>query len=77
MHLSIEDVQAILQEYIIYIYIYIYIKISDPINLIDKDEVIKLSRYLVEDNNEDFLIYDINNSNNVEIIRSIFKNLIG
>lgn len=36
-----------------------------------------LARYLVEDNQEDFLIYDEERFNDVTIVKSVLKKLIG
>jgi hypothetical protein len=36
-----------------------------------------IARYLVEDNQEDFIAYDEQLSNEVEIVRCVIKKLIG
>lgn len=36
-----------------------------------------VARYLIEDNNKDMIILDLNATNSVVIVKSIFKKLIG
>ncbi len=36
-----------------------------------------IARYLVEDNNQDYIIFNVNATNSLLIVKTIFKTLIG
>lgn len=40
------------------------------------EDAITVARFLIEDNNEDWVLFDENRTNSVTIIKSVFKNLI-
>ncbi|EAR92878.2 hypothetical protein TTHERM_00294910 (macronuclear) [Tetrahymena thermophila SB210] len=48
-----------------------------PFSIKVYDEALLFARYLVEDNQEEFLYLDLNRSSNYRVIRSIFKTSIG
>ncbi|KAM3133249.1 hypothetical protein pb186bvf_014677 [Paramecium bursaria] len=48
-----------------------------PFNLTDRNEVLLISRYLVEDNQDDYVIFDESRNNNVAVVKSIIKKIIG
>ena len=51
--------------------------ISDPFNMTNEDEVVLTSRYLIEDNENEFLYYDDTVKNDLHIVKSILKKMIG
>lgn len=48
-----------------------------PFLLVKSTDLVLLSRYLIEDNEEAFVLVDMERSQSIECIRSIFKTLIG
>lgn len=50
---------------------------EDPFCITDAKDLTLLCRYLVEDNQEEFLIFDEERHNNVTVVKSIIKKLIG
>ncbi|CAD8069493.1 unnamed protein product [Paramecium sonneborni] len=48
-----------------------------PFEIHDHQQIKLLSRYLVEDNSEDFLIYDQDRTNQTSIIKSVMKKIVG
>ena len=36
-----------------------------------------VSRYLIENNDEPYIILDLKNKNDIKVVKSIFKNLVG
>ena len=46
-----------------------------PLSLEPESEIIKLARYIVEDNNNDFTKVDLSTSINTSLAKIIFKNL--
>ena len=42
-----------------------------------EEEVILTARYLIEDNANEYLLYDENTKNDLHIVRSILKKLLG
>jgi len=53
------------------------IKKSEPFNVTDEQKGLLIARYLVEDNNEDFVDLDLDRTQNIPTARSIFKKLVG
>ena len=47
-----------------------------PFSIQNEEDSILLARYLVEENQEDWVIFDENRANSVKIVKSVFKNLI-
>lgn len=41
------------------------------------EEVLPLARYLIEDNQDDFVNFDQENQNNCNVITSVFRTLVG
>ncbi|KAL4451026.1 hypothetical protein ABPG74_021348 [Tetrahymena malaccensis] len=62
-HVTIEDMRQRLQ--------------MSPFSIKAYDEALLFARYLIEDNQEEFLYLDLNRSSNYRVIRSIFKTSIG
>lgn len=50
---------------------------SEPFNLTNESSALLIARYLVEDNQDDFIMFDVNRSNNVRMVKDVFKKLIG
>jgi len=50
---------------------------NDPFHLTNEDEILLTARYLVEDNESEYLLYDENAKNDLHIVRSILKKMIG
>ncbi|CAD8051783.1 unnamed protein product [Paramecium primaurelia] len=48
-----------------------------PFEIHDHQQIKLLSRYLVEDNSEDYLIYDQDRTNQTTIIKSVMKKIVG
>ena len=57
-------------------YYYFLIK-RGPFSVRSSEEALLISRYLIEDNNMDFLIEDDSLSVNIRVVLDIFKNIIG
>jgi hypothetical protein len=51
--------------------------VGSPFEVTEVDDLTLLCRYLVEDNQEEFIIYDEDRQNDVTVVRSIIKKLIG
>ncbi|CAD8053031.1 unnamed protein product [Paramecium primaurelia] len=51
--------------------------LQEPFKIQSYEQRKLIARYLIEDNNEDYIIYDALNSNETSIVLSIFKQLIG
>lgn len=54
-----------------------YILKRSPFSIKKEEDALLFARYLVEDNQEDYLILDINRQNHQRVIRSVFQNAIG
>jgi len=50
---------------------------NDPFNFSNEDEMILMARYIVEDNEEEYLFYDENAKNDLTVVRSILKKVMG
>ncbi|CAD8151382.1 unnamed protein product [Paramecium pentaurelia] len=50
---------------------------KSPFEIHDHQQIKLLSRYLVEDNSEDYLIYDQDRTNQTTIIKSVMKKIVG
>lgn len=50
---------------------------SHPFYVESEESRILIARYLIEDNIQDHVEYDLERTNKMHIVKSIFKNLIG
>jgi len=50
---------------------------NDPFNMSNEDDITLVARYVVEDNEEEYLFYDENAKNDLTVVRSILKKLMG
>jgi len=50
---------------------------NDPFHLTNEEEIVLSARYLVEDNESEYLLYDENAKNDLHVVRSILKKMIG
>ena len=44
--------------------------------MVNKDETLLLARYLVEDNDSDFIMLNLNAEQSVNVVKSILKNIL-
>ena len=58
-------------------FLFFFKKKRSPFNLRNEKKSLLLARYLIEDNQEEFIIYDGRNSIEKEVILSIFNKIIG
>ena len=54
-----------------------FLCLSHPFEIQDENEVIKLCRYLIEDNNEDYIKFNLHAKQDINIVKTIFKQLVG
>lgn len=54
-----------------------YTNCRAPFSIKGHSDALLFARYLIEDNQEDFLMLDLDRSSHYRVIRSIFKNAIG
>eukprot|EP01016_Furgasonia_blochmanni_P001091 TRINITY_DN10394_c0_g1_i4.p1 TRINITY_DN10394_c0_g1~~TRINITY_DN10394_c0_g1_i4.p1 ORF type:complete len:325 (-),score=72.68 TRINITY_DN10394_c0_g1_i4:39-1013(-) len=50
---------------------------GNPFRIRDEDKLLLVSRYLVEDNQEDYVMLDEEKTLEIGIVKSVFKNLLG
>ncbi|CAD8121289.1 unnamed protein product [Paramecium sonneborni] len=50
---------------------------AEPFMMVEEKERILVARYLIEDNTEDYILFNQLNSNSVSIIKSVLKQLLG
>lgn len=74
---SISELQAILKEYYLVFALIIINENREPFNVRNEKSLLLVSRYLVENNEEDHVILDLNRCCETLIIKSRFKKLIG
>jgi hypothetical protein len=48
----------------------------EPFSITNKDDALLVARYLVEDNTEDFIILDEHRSNDILVIKDVFKRFV-
>jgi transcription antitermination factor NusG len=48
-----------------------------PFYIESEEDSILVARYLIEENNEDHVEFDLDRTNKLHIVKSIFKNLVG
>lgn len=48
-----------------------------PFFIENENDVLLVARYLIEDNTEDYIEFDLDRTNKMHIVKSIFKNLVG
>mmetsp|Transcript_3740 Transcript_3740/g.3172 ORF Transcript_3740/g.3172 Transcript_3740/m.3172 type:complete len:174 (-) Transcript_3740:277-798(-) len=61
--ISIRDMQELLKQ--------------EPLCMRRPNEILLLSRYLIEENNEEYLYFDENCQNHVSVVKSIIKTILG
>ncbi|CAD8209978.1 unnamed protein product [Paramecium octaurelia] len=50
---------------------------AEPFLIVDEKERLLVARYLIEDNTQDYVLHNLMNSNSINIIKSVFKQLLG
>lgn len=50
--------------------------LRDPFDLKKEEDALLVARYLIEENSEDWVYFDENETREISIVKSIFKNLI-
>ncbi|KAL4483006.1 hypothetical protein ABPG74_019032 [Tetrahymena malaccensis] len=50
---------------------------KEPFCINNDDDALSVARYMVEDNSEDKLIFDEARSNDISVIKTVFRNLVG
>jgi hypothetical protein len=51
--------------------------LRNPFRIRDEDKLLLVSRYLIEDNLEDYVMLDEEKTMEIGIVKSVFKNLLG
>ncbi|CAD8088819.1 unnamed protein product [Paramecium sonneborni] len=76
---SIQDIEMLFEKYEQQIKIHELLDflLQEPFKIQSYEQRKLIARYLVEDNNEDYVVYDALRSNDVSIVLSVFKQLIG
>ena len=49
----------------------------DPFNWKDEEQLLLVSRYLIESNEEDYVYIDTTRTSEINIVKSIFRKLVG
>ncbi len=42
-----------------------------------EEEIYLVARYLIEDNNQDYIEFDLKRTNSIGVVRTIFRKLVG
>ncbi|CAK82958.1 unnamed protein product (macronuclear) [Paramecium tetraurelia] len=76
---SLQDIEMLFEKYDQQIKIHelLDLLLQDPFKIQSYDQRKLIARYLVEDNNEDYVVYDALKGNDTQIVLSVFKQLIG
>ncbi|CAD8184600.1 unnamed protein product [Paramecium pentaurelia] len=76
---SIQDVEMLFEKYDQQIKIHelLDLLLQEPFKIQSYEQRKLIARYLIEDNNEDYVVYDALRSNEIQIVLSVFKQLIG
>ncbi|CAD8182257.1 unnamed protein product [Paramecium pentaurelia] len=76
---SIQDVEMLFGKYEQQIKIHqlLDLLLQEPFKIQSYEQRKLIARYLIEDNNQDYIVYDALRSNDIQIVMSVFKQLIG